>query len=375
MKIACTFPLGAPEDTAISGDRQMARQIVRGLQKLGHCVVPMTPFCSWQRHAGRRRAKLLQSQGVQIAQSDIRAWVNCHSPLPQAVVCYHLYHRAPDYQGAYIARYFKIPYVIIEGSYAPKRALGPWSYGFYQSRGMLRQADAVAAMTQADLQCLKRVVAPHRLLNFRPFWDGKVSSSVKRESDEAATNCCRLLCVAMMRYGDKYKSYVALAQALSLLKNRRWQLTIVGDGPARRDIEQLFVHFSPQTVNFVGRISPSKMSRYYQRADIFIWPAIREAFGMVFLEAQFHGLPVVAGHSLGVGDVVYDQQSGLLLPEGDVKKLAENLAKLMDQPPLRFTMGQTAQRLMNERHSAQVGKQLIATTLETACQNFAAKVR
>ena len=53
-------------------------------------------------------------------------------------------------------------------------------------------------------------------------------------------------------------------------------------------------------------------------SDLFVWPAVDEAYGMSLLEAHSQGLPVVAGEAGGVGDIVRHDETGVLTPIADV---------------------------------------------------------
>lgn len=68
-------------------------------------------------------------------------------------------------------------------------------------------------------------------------------------------------------------------------------------------MEGLFAPFGAQ-VRFTGQLSPEHVADEMTRARLFIWPGVNEAFGMVYLEAQAHGLPVVAQNRPGVRDVI-----------------------------------------------------------------------
>ena len=115
----------------------------------------------------------------------------------------------------------------------------------------------------------------------------------------------RLLCVAMMRGGPKRSSFEVLADALARLGGERWHLTVAGDGPARREVEALLAsRLSAGRVTFVGRVEGDALAALYAGSDLFVWPAIGEAMGMAMLEAQGHGLPVVAGRIRGVPEIV-----------------------------------------------------------------------
>jgi glycosyltransferase involved in cell wall biosynthesis len=79
-------------------------------------------------------------------------------------------------------------------------------------------------------------------------------------------------------------------------------------------------------VRFVGFQEPSRVAAWLRASDLFVWPAIDEAFGMAFIEAQACGLPVVAANAGGVGAVVAAGRSGLLVPVGDVEAFARGPA-------------------------------------------------
>src|SRR3546814_1436926 len=76
-----------------------------------------------------------------------------------------------------------------------------------------------------------------------------------------------------------------------------WQLVVAGDGQARDAVMQAFTWALPDRVRFLGLVQPEVMPALYAACDLLVWPAVNEAFGMVLLEAQGAGLPVVAGRS------------------------------------------------------------------------------
>ena len=106
-----------------------------------------------------------------------------------------------------------------------------------------------------------------------------------------------------MRTRDKLDSYRVLAKALVLLKDRPWRALLVGDGPARAEVEALMAPLNEgghERVRFAGALPREALPALYAGADLYLWPAINEAYGMTFLEAQAAGLPVVAGRTGGV---------------------------------------------------------------------------
>ena len=77
-------------------------------------------------------------------------------------------------------------------------------------------------------------------------------------------------------------------------------------------------------------------------SDLFVWPAIDEAFGMAFIEAQACGLPVIAGNGGGVASVVAADRTGLPVPLGDAVAFARAIDRLMTETGLRQRMAAEA---------------------------------
>src|SRR5207253_10569965 len=123
--------------------------------------------------------------------------------------------------------------------------------------------------------------------------------------------------------GDKLASYGMLADALGLVPDEPWRLDLVGDGEGRQEVERLFARFG-ERVRFLGAIEdPAALARLYASADLLVWPAVNEAYGMALLEAQACGCPVLAGAYGGVASVVEDGRTGVLAPRADPVSFAE----------------------------------------------------
>lgn len=112
-----------------------------------------------------------------------------------------------------------------------------------------------------------------------------------------------LLAVGMIRVAAKLPSYQLIAQVMALLPDTT-QFEIAGDGPARAQVEAAMAPVTDR-VCFLGALDPDALAAAYTRAAALIWPGVDEAFGMTYLEAQAHGLPVIAQDRAGVRDVLY----------------------------------------------------------------------
>jgi glycosyltransferase involved in cell wall biosynthesis len=112
------------------------------------------------------------------------------------------------------------------------------------------------------------------------------------------------------------------------------ELVVIGDGVLRSSLEQLAKKLLKH-YRFLGVQPPESVRTWMQTAKIFCVPSITarsgdsEGFGMVFIEAQATGLPVVSFISGGISEAVADGETGLLAPEGDWQKLAMYIRRLL----------------------------------------------
>jgi glycosyltransferase involved in cell wall biosynthesis len=168
----------------------------------------------------------------------------------------------------------------------------------------------------------------------------------------------------MMRTRAKLASYRVLAEALAFLKDRPWRAMLVGDGPARAEVEALMAPLG-RRVCFAGAVPHEALPALYAGADLYLWPAIDEAFGMAFLEAQAAGLPVVAGRTGGVPAVVADGVTGLLTPVGDARAFASAVARLLEAPAERVRLAAAARERIAAHHDERAAAHALAAALRT----------
>ena len=95
---------------------------------------------------------------------------------------------------------------------------------------------------------------------------------------------------------------------------------------------------------------------------------MNEAFGMAILEAQAAGLPVVAGNSHGVRDIVGDGETGHLTPQRDAPAFAAALGGLLDDPARRATMAKNALFNAGETHDIAGAAETLNAALAIACE-------
>ncbi|MEZ5930397.1 MAG: glycosyltransferase family 4 protein [Alphaproteobacteria bacterium] len=361
--VAFYAPLKPPDHPVPSGDRRMARALMTAMEQTGRKVDLASRLRSFDRTGDRVRQQRMKRLGERVADRLIEHYRTLPGDRrPKAWVTYHAYHKSPDWLGPQVRRALDIPYLLIETSFAPKQAGGPWDLGHRATEAAVRGADLTLAMTGVDEAGLAPLVEPPGALRrLPPFLDPTPYRRAARERDSHRADLAMrfgldvdrpwLLAVAMMRDDVKRESYALLAQALRQIQDRDWQILIVGDGPSRPSIENLFAMLEPSRAIYAGILDQDQLPACYAAADVYAWPAIREAYGMALLEAQASGLPVVAGREGGVTDVVQDGVTGMLTQPRDPNALAVAIADLLGHAAKRTAMSAAAQSFVDREHS------------------------
>jgi len=359
MNIALYAPMKPLDSPVPSGDRQLGRLIRQALTGAGHDVIIASTERSWSRHGGAEQEDIRQ-RCERAATALLDNWRGSGA-LPDVWVTYHLYHKAPDWIGPIVCNALSLPYIVIEASRAKKRKQGAWAQGFAAADLALARADAVVAMHAEDAVGLSEIVPESRLHRLSPFIDTRLFEPGKDKPRSDRSSGVKLVTVAMMRRGDKERSFRVLSESLAGLMKYDWTLTIAGDGDARQDLTGLF---PPERTTWLGQVAPEDMGAIYAGGDLFVWPAVNEAFGLVFLEAQAAGLPVVAGRTGGVPDVVAEGLTGYLATEGDARDFALALRRFLDAPETLAPFGKKAREIVSRRHTLACGQSALQNVLD-----------
>ncbi|MCB9959599.1 MAG: glycosyltransferase family 4 protein [Rhodospirillaceae bacterium] len=370
MRVAVYAPMKPPDHPVPSGDRRMARLILAALERGGHRPVVASRLRIWDDGRVEGRQRRLRDAAWRVADQLAARWATADDR-PRAWITYHNYHKAPDWIGPRVADALAMPYVVVEASHAEKQRSGPWALGLEGAEAAIRRADRLLALTAEDADGLE-ALAPGRVERLAPFLDTAQFAAAATERDAwrrhwwgAEGGPPRLLAVAMMRPGDKEASYALLAEALAELQDRPWRLAVVGDGPARGPV---LMRFPPGRVDWLGAMAPDDLPGLYAAADLFVWPAVNEAFGMVLMEAQAAGLPVVAGAERGVPQVVDHGRSGLLVAPRDPAAFAAAVAGLLDDPHRRATLAAEALASAPQRFGLDRAAAQLSGVLEALCR-------
>jgi len=339
MRIAFYSPIAKPSDTIPSGISRVGALLVQALQAAGHTVdTPPLPR-SYEGKGDATRQTHIFSECENAAVNYLEAIALGRESRPDLWFSYHVYYKSPDWIGPHVAKTLGIPYVIAEGSHAPKREHGPWSLGHAGTTKALQAADRLLAMTNFDRVCLEWI-AKDRVRDLKPFIDPAPFIS----GPPAACRGKLLTAVGMMRNERKRMSFELLAKAVRLLPDLELNLEMIGDGAYRSEIERMFLPaLSGHTIYFSGASTHRDMPMHLNASAVLAWPGIGEAYGLIYLEAQAAGQAIVACRDRGVPDVVRENETALLSEPGDVAAYAANLRRVLTDEPLRERLGTQGQ--------------------------------
>lgn len=361
--IAFYAPLKSPFHGVPSGEQRIAQLFWRACEKAGFQVILADGLRSYDRNGDMIRQQRLAQIGERKANRLIKRWRSLPKiQRPQLWLTYHLYHKAPDYIGPLVTQALDIPYVLVEASYAAKQQKGGWAFGLTASVQAIQHANSIITLNPRDQGGLRQVLGDsQRIVSCKPFISPvEISDSKKQLRQQLAhqwqlpAQSKWLITVAMLRPRDKQLSYHYLSQVLPLLVDGDWVWIVVGDGKARVEIQSYFTGLADR-VRWVGTQPEVEVAKWLTATDLFVWPAINEAMGMVFLEAQSAGLPCIAGETEGVASLFDKRQpAGLLIPSDQPGEFANAVRQLLVDKPLREQMGKNGCQHVAQHHSLDV---------------------
>jgi len=221
-------------------------------------------------------------------------------------------------------------------------------YRFYRpfEQAVLARAASVIATSQPYFEASHALQPWRSKVRVVPLGIDAPPAAIPRPDLWPATDGVRLLAVGRL---GRYKGFDVLVDALASTADTN--LLLVGDGECARELHALARERGVDgRVAFAGDVDDATLEAAYAAADAFVLPSLDrgEAFGLVLLEAMRAGLPVVASAipGSGVGFVVADGESGLLVEPGDRAALAAALARLRD-PVLRARLGDAGRERWN----------------------------
>jgi glycosyltransferase involved in cell wall biosynthesis len=191
-------------------------------------------------------------------------------------------------------------------------------------------------------ELLRRGLPPSRVQQL-PYWVDSVLFTPQRRDGEL-----------WERYGAGVGAKSVYAGRVSREKNmpllvdafrdlvddgHRATLVVAGDGPYRPEMERRLAGYPAL---FLGFVSQRELAAVYASADLFVFPSTTDTLGLVVLEAQAAGLPVIVSSEGGPHEIMRHGRTGLVVPANDRAALMGALRWFVENPQRRREMGRAA---------------------------------
>jgi len=155
---------------------------------------------------------------------------------------------------------------------------------------------------------------------------------------------CRFLFVGRL---IKRKGLSILLKAFNAVlgHNNQCQLTIVGDGECKNEVLAAARYIT--NITYCGHLDGMALLQQYASADVFVFPAYDEPWGLVINEAMAASLPVIVAQEVGcTDDLVKQGVNGFLIPTDDCVNLSDKMLTLANNSALRKNMGQSSRKMI-----------------------------
>ena len=154
----------------------------------------------------------------------------------------------------------------------------------------------------------------------------------------------------LILFSGKLTKYKGVKYLIQAAKNIDGIVGITGDGPERKNLENLVKDLKLTNVKFFGYINGYELIHLYYRADVCVVPSVwDEPLGLVVLEAMAANTPVVVTRKGGIPLMVKDRVNGLFVRPRNPKEIAEKVNFLLNNNEMRIKMGNRARKTVEEK--------------------------
>jgi len=204
-------------------------------------------------------------------------------------------------------------------------------------RWMLRHSAASIVMGECVKKVYDGLMSPEKLFVVPGVVEDTKELNVPPREKHGPT-------ILYFSYMSESKGIFVAFEAASRLLQKQPGIRMIFGGPLENErvtegLKALQDQF-PGGVEYLGYVEDvGERTRIFRGADVFIFPTLRDVFGLVLLHAMAEGLPVVASAEGCVPEIVQDGKTGFLVPKGDAASLTEKILQLLDSPQRRQEMG------------------------------------
>jgi glycosyltransferase involved in cell wall biosynthesis len=288
-------------------------------------------------------ARALEDRGVPLETIRVRADVD---PIAFVQLVGHLLRTKPELLHTHLVH--AEWYALLAGAIAriPVRFTTKHGFNEFREAAYFGVADrAVASLAHVHIAIsrgLARYLAEVEGFDRESFEIVHYGIDPNGEPKPYADTVPRLLCVGRL---IPIKGHIVLLRAFAEARQRLpdLRLDIAGRGPLEPALKALALELGiDDAVTFLGHVAPVQSA--IERAAVVVVPSMGEGFGMVALEAMERARPVIAANIGGLGELVQDGETGLLVPAGEAAPLRDAIVRVAGDLDLARRMGDAGRR-------------------------------
>ena len=177
--------------------------------------------------------------------------------------------------------------------------------------------------------------------------------------ENVETNPLQFISISRLTF---YKNVQVVIKSMKILKKSfpNIVLVIVGDGPHRKNLENLVTELDLQNnITFKGHVSEEIKNKLLSSSQALVFPSLFEGFGLVILEAFARKKPVLVSRVRPLTDIVEHNKTGFTLSPHDENEWAKAMEYLLKEPEHASKMGQAGRKILEEKYNLEIMQQRI----------------
>jgi len=254
--------------------------------------------------------------------------------------------------GRKLARSRSVPFIVIPFMHLDIRNRPGYGYRKKHQLELLREADAVIAVTASERNALVRMgIGKDKVKQIDPGIDAaSLPEGDGRAFREKHGITGPIVFNVSARTRDKGAHQ--LLDAMRVLWRRKVEATLVMAGPIRPDFRDRMNGLTPgekSRIIEMGVVDDATRADVFSAGDVFCMTSRAESFGLAYLEAWHYGAPVVAADVRAVEDVITQGEDGILVPFGNADATATAIRFFLDNPDRARSAVELGRRKLSEK--------------------------
>jgi len=217
---------------------------------------------------------------------------------------------------------------------------------------IFKKADAILANSERTANLIAKIYGENLKTKIKIIYNGVSLEDVYQESSPIKRRYDSKKIILTVGNLVKLKGINYLIQALPKIIEKVPNLVclIIGKGEEKENLKRSVEKLNLENyVEFLGPKPHKEVFEYMSISDVFVLPSINEAFGVVYIEAMAHKVPVIGCLGQGIEDIVENEKSGILVRPKNLEDLESALIKLLTDEDFARTIGQAGRKVIEEK--------------------------